>query len=197
MAISEQQYEPSEWSITTDDPILTPEPSEVGGPCHESDWRKVWDETNPWPENAYMIIEKATGRALTLRNGELLLVELGSASQKVAQTVHNTWLCCEQNNYWGFQNKATGRYLGHDGGSSMRVDAASIQNWEMFVARPVRGRVPAVDAALLAHAPSNRPLQRWETLDKENARRNCVGISQGSNLDRLGNAFPRSMPLLG
>ncbi|KAK6857668.1 hypothetical protein PG995_006495 [Apiospora arundinis] len=105
MAISEQQYEPSEWSITTDDPILTPEPSEVGGPCHESDWRKslgststtaasvvhdlpqkVWDETNPWPGNAYMIIEKATGRALTLRNGELLLVELGSASQKVAQT---------------------------------------------------------------------------------------------------------------
>ncbi|KAK8013575.1 dynamin family [Apiospora marii] len=139
MAIPEQQYEPSEWSITTDDPILTPEPSEVGGPCHESDWRKAWDETNPWPGNAYMIIEKDTGRALTLRNGELLLAELGSGSQKVAQTMHNTWLCCEHNNYWGFQNKATGRYLGHDGGSSMRVDAVRIQAWEMFVARPVPG----------------------------------------------------------
>ena len=25
--------DPEEWSTTTDDPILTPEPSEVGGPC--------------------------------------------------------------------------------------------------------------------------------------------------------------------
>lgn len=98
---------------------------------------KPWNETNPWPGTTYMIIEQKTGRAITLQNGELFLPALDRDGQEAAQTAHNTWLCCEQNNYWGFQNTATGRYMGHDGGGGMCGAATSIQNWEMMVARPL------------------------------------------------------------
>ena len=149
------QYDPEEGSSTTDDPILTPEPSEAGGPydnefdnrAASSDQRelekrnltKPWNETNPWPGNRYMIIEKKTGRAITLQNGELFLPALDREGQEAAQTAHNTWLCCEQNNYWGFQNTATGRYMDHNGGGGMHAVATIIQNWEMMVARPLPG----------------------------------------------------------
>lgn len=95
-----------------------------------------WNDTNPWPGNAYIIIEKNTGRAITLYQGHLFL---NPESGGTIPTGLNTWLCCERNNYWGFLNTVTGHYLGHDGGSGMRVSATRIQSWEMFVARPLAG----------------------------------------------------------
>lgn len=83
-----------------------------------------------------MIIEKTSGRAITLQNGELFLAP-NRPGQKATQAADNTWLCCEENNYWAFQNTATRRFMGHDGGDGMRVGATSIQNWEMMVARPL------------------------------------------------------------
>ena len=41
------------------------------------------------------------------------------------------------NNYWVFQNRATGRYMGHDGGDGMCVGATNIQNRAMMVAQPL------------------------------------------------------------
>ncbi|KAL8393438.1 hypothetical protein RB595_003273 [Gaeumannomyces hyphopodioides] len=131
-------------AASADQPLMCSTSSEATlGPPHpefeleKRNLTKPWNETNPWPGNRYMIIEKKTGRAITLQNGELFLPALDHEGQEAAQTAHNTWLCCEQNNYWGFQNTATGRYMGHDGGGGMRVAANIIQNWEMMVARPL------------------------------------------------------------
>jgi hypothetical protein len=83
-----------------------------------------------------VITEKNTGRAITFQHGELVLEpDHGGTSP----TAHNTWLCCEQNNYWGFLNPVTGHYLGHDGGGGMRAAATEIRGWEMFQARSLAG----------------------------------------------------------
>jgi hypothetical protein len=140
------------WSNATENPILTPAASEAGGPWddesgwhtsstyqreHDKDLPKPWKGTNPWPGKAYIITEKTSGRPITVENGELFLQALDRPGQEVTQTANNTWLCCEENNYWAFQNVPTGRYIGHDGGDGMCVRATKIQNWEMMVARPL------------------------------------------------------------
>ncbi|KAK7943581.1 uncharacterized protein PG986_012694 [Apiospora aurea] len=118
--------------------VIAPEPSVVGSPRAMSD--NAWDDSVPWPGNTYMIIDKATGRPITLKeNGMIYLPgdeeEIRSPAE-VAPTADNTWYCAESQNYLGFLNRATGRYMGHNVFRTMQASAFSLRAWELFTARP-------------------------------------------------------------
>ncbi|KAK8054391.1 hypothetical protein PG984_012216 [Apiospora sp. TS-2023a] len=123
---------------------VAPEPSEVDEPRALSD--KAWDDTVPWPCFTYMIIEKATGRPLTMDpvTGEVFLpsadeaAETGTvqSAQEAAPTPQNTWWCANSQNYFGFLNTASGRYLGHNGFDAIHARFSQLRAWETFMARP-------------------------------------------------------------
>lgn len=115
---------------------VAPEPSEVDEPRALTD--KAWDDTVPWPCYTYMIIEKATGRPLTMDpvTGEVFLETEGTEEgQEAAPTPGNTWWCAHSQNYYGFLNKASGRYLGHNGFDAIHARSFNLRAWETFVAR--------------------------------------------------------------
>lgn len=84
----------------------------------------------PWPENTFQIIEKQSGRAITLVGDQPKLHSLSSKSH-----LDTHWLCVKQNGYFGFQNPHTGRYLGHDGKSGICTSASQLKKWELWTPR--------------------------------------------------------------
>ncbi|KAH7177056.1 hypothetical protein EDB81DRAFT_773946 [Dactylonectria macrodidyma] len=84
----------------------------------------------PWPDSTYMIIEKGSNRAITLTPGGLRLQDI-----KDGRNGNNHWLCVERNNYFGFYNEKSRRYLGHDGKMGMRASATVLEEWEFMVPR--------------------------------------------------------------
>lgn len=121
---------------------VAPEPSDVDEPRALTD--HAWDDTVPWPCFTYMMLEKATGRPLTLDpvTGEVYLapaaetMETASRGQEAASTPWNTWWCAHSQNYYGFLNSASGRYLGHNGFDAIHARSNNFRAWETFVARP-------------------------------------------------------------
>lgn len=98
---------------------------------------KAWDDTIPWPGNTYMILEKATRRPITIKNNEILLApQEERGDREAAPTPDNTWFCAENQNYFGFLNNASGRYLGHNGHEAIHAEAFGFRGWETFTARP-------------------------------------------------------------
>ncbi|KAI1399695.1 hypothetical protein F4819DRAFT_464137 [Hypoxylon fuscum] len=85
-----------------------------------------WDGAVPWYGNTYMILEKASGRAITRTHGTICLRETEGPSDD------NRWLCINSNNYFGFQNPKSGQYMGHDGNYGLRASAADVLPWERF-----------------------------------------------------------------
>uniref|UniRef100_A0A8H7NP75 Uncharacterized protein n=1 Tax=Bionectria ochroleuca TaxID=29856 RepID=A0A8H7NP75_BIOOC len=63
----------------------------------------------------YLIIESSSGRAISLPGalvgGDRLLLQ--APGEGFAAKKH--WLCVERDGYLGFQNPASGRFMGHDG----------------------------------------------------------------------------------
>lgn len=84
----------------------------------------------PWPENTFQIIEKHTGRAITLVGDQPKLHSLSVTSH-----LDTHWLCVRQDGYFGFQNPQTGRYLGHDGKAGMRTQVSQLKAWELWTPR--------------------------------------------------------------
>ncbi|KKY37897.1 putative major facilitator superfamily transporter multidrug resistance [Diaporthe ampelina] len=84
----------------------------------------------PWPENTFHIIEKHSGRAITLAGDQPKLQSLGDTSHPDTH-----WLCVKQDGYFGFQNPQTGRYLGHDGGTGIRTWVFHLKGWELWTPR--------------------------------------------------------------
>ncbi|KJZ80150.1 hypothetical protein HIM_00864 [Hirsutella minnesotensis 3608] len=74
----------------------------------------------PWPGNTYKIIERASGRAMTLEHDKLCL----SDAAKIPDTA-SAWLCVDIDGYFGFQNPKTGRYIGNDGNGGVFANATS------------------------------------------------------------------------
>lgn len=89
-----------------------------------------WDGHVPWPGNTYLILDKATGRAITLSNNTITIQDLTPSSNP-----SNKWHCVESNGYFGFLHPATGRYLGHDGKSHVHALADKMQAWECMTPR--------------------------------------------------------------
>ncbi|KAK7536836.1 uncharacterized protein J3D65DRAFT_667562 [Phyllosticta citribraziliensis] len=111
-------------------PTLTPltSPTEPSMAADDDFWRSRG--TVPWPSNTYQIIEKATGRAIALVNGNVALKHVSSPHDPATH-----WLCVEKNGYFGFHNPISGRYLGHDGKRGISPGAAALNNWELITPR--------------------------------------------------------------
>ena len=62
-------------------------------------------ETVPVPGNTYVIRARDSGRAITVRNNELKLLEWDSASDKSSH-----WYCEERGGWLSFKNAVSGRY---------------------------------------------------------------------------------------
>ncbi|CAM1510701.1 Fc.00g010360.m01.CDS01 [Cosmosporella sp. VM-42] len=93
----------------------------------------LWDglcRAVPWHGNTYMILEKTSGRAITLTNHKLGLQDMVEYHD-----AHNRWLCVETNGYFGFQDPKTGQYIGHDGNCGMRAMATVFKEWEFMTPR--------------------------------------------------------------
>ncbi|CAI6087294.1 hypothetical protein V2G26_019561 [Clonostachys chloroleuca] len=90
----------------------------------------------------YLIIESSSGRAISLPGalvgGDRLLLQ--APGEGFAAKKH--WLCVEKDGYLGFQNPASGRFMGHDGSwegggiSGVRASATVLEQWELFTLRP-------------------------------------------------------------
>lgn len=81
----------------------------------------------PSPGNVYMIVEKVSGKAITLADDTPLLQPVKDNSDG-----YSYWKCVEVNNYYGFLNLRSGTYLGHNGFMVMRASADTMQAWEAF-----------------------------------------------------------------
>lgn len=69
--------------------------------------------TCPWREKTYVIIEKASKRAMALRYGDIVLTDTqGLINHFVDSSCH--WHCSENevSGWWGFRNAASGMFLG-------------------------------------------------------------------------------------
>ncbi|KAK8128943.1 hypothetical protein PG984_010051 [Apiospora sp. TS-2023a] len=88
----------------------------------------------PWPGNTYLIVEKSSGIAI-MRRGDGQIT-LGSSKDTRMAGANTQWLCVESNNHFGFQNPASGFYLGHDGKDRMHATATALKGWEFIAARP-------------------------------------------------------------
>lgn len=95
-----------------------------------------WDvnsstSTVPRPGFTFIIRSVSCGRVITLRDGQIVLTQPGGCG-----SVH--WACVETNGWLGFQNVASGKFLGHDIMGRLRCSAEQHSGWERFHVRPRR-----------------------------------------------------------
>lgn len=88
------------------------------------------DGSVPWPGNVFYIIEKTTGKAITILEDTPALLD-----RKNPNDPRSWWLCVEKDGYYGFQNPSSGRFLGHDGSSGMKTSAMRLNKWELWTPR--------------------------------------------------------------
>lgn len=86
----------------------------------------------PWSGKTYMILQKGTGKAITLDDGGALSMKDVLACGKAGS---NHWFCVERDGFFGFQNPGSGTYIGHDGKQEIRAAAPHLKAWEMFTPR--------------------------------------------------------------
>ncbi|KAK8019155.1 hypothetical protein PG990_004293 [Apiospora arundinis] len=100
---------------------------------------EIWDGNRfpavPWPDNTYIISEKASGRPIVCdENGRVFLGD--PATSMPAANLNSRWICVGSNNHMGFQNPRTGCYLGHDNKDGMQARIKVMNDWEHIIARP-------------------------------------------------------------
>ncbi|KAF6803295.1 hypothetical protein CSOJ01_10996 [Colletotrichum sojae] len=122
----EMHSETSSTTCTAD----TPPPSEA---FMDLDGSEV-----PWSGKAYLILQKGTSKEITLDDtgtdggGSLRMKSVHLAEGKAG---NNHWFCVERDGFFGFQNPASGTYIGHDGKDAIRAAASHLKAWEMFTPR--------------------------------------------------------------
>ncbi|KAI1261654.1 hypothetical protein F5Y18DRAFT_430965 [Xylariaceae sp. FL1019] len=80
----------------------------------------------PSPGKRYKIIEKDSGRAIMFDSHWLRLAQPYNFDD-----AKNTWLIVEKNNYLGFYNEATGKYMGHNN-HNIHAAESHHEEWELF-----------------------------------------------------------------
>lgn len=88
-------------------------------------------EVVPWPGKTFIIMQKGTTQAITLLDGHLSMQD---AIDFIGQD-SNRWMCVEQNGYFGFYNKSTMTYLGHDNKGNVTASARKLAGWELITPR--------------------------------------------------------------
>jgi hypothetical protein len=82
----------------------------------------------PWPGSTFMIRHAATGHIITLHDGRIQLLPLGSRGSIY-------WACVETKGWLGFKNTITGCFLGHNFHGNLVCVARKHLGWENFEAR--------------------------------------------------------------
>ncbi|KAL7906022.1 hypothetical protein GGI35DRAFT_458588 [Trichoderma velutinum] len=77
-----------------------------------------------------MIVETTTGKAVTVAYVVPYLQHVKDNDNKYTHRV-----CAEANNYYGFFNEASCKYLGHNSYGEIRVSAETMQDWVYFTVR--------------------------------------------------------------
>ncbi|KAJ0154966.1 hypothetical protein CTA2_12957 [Colletotrichum tanaceti] len=95
------------------------------------------DDDVPWPGKKFLIVEKQTGKAITLVDGRPVLLDLlaAAAGAGAAHDPSTAWLCVEKQGYFGFQNPTSGRFLGHGGKTAVGAWASELNEWELWTPR--------------------------------------------------------------
>ncbi|TDZ71610.1 hypothetical protein CTRI78_v001877 [Colletotrichum trifolii] len=101
----------------------------------------------PWPGTTFRIVEKATGRAMTLIDGELAIRDATGPDDP-----NTHWFCVEKNGCFGLMNPDTGRYLGNDGGTHVRAWSHEMGEWEYLTMR----KHPSGGYQILSPAEENK-----------------------------------------
>lgn len=101
-------------------------------PTTMEDTDRLWGGPGavPQPEKTFQIIEKNSGRAITLAGEQLKLKDISETGN-----LGTRWLCVKQDGYFGFQNPQTGKYLGHDGKGGIRASESHLKGWELWTPR--------------------------------------------------------------
>ncbi|KAK6216976.1 hypothetical protein QIS74_07090 [Colletotrichum tabaci] len=84
----------------------------------------------PWPGKTFFIIEKKTGKAITLVDGQPVLLDLTSTHDACT-----AWLCVEKQGYFGFQNPKSGKFLGHSSKAAVGAWSLELNEWELWTPR--------------------------------------------------------------
>ncbi|KAK4238615.1 hypothetical protein C8A03DRAFT_14954 [Achaetomium macrosporum] len=122
------------------DTTVTNAPATLGGFCDHTAVR----DAVPWPGDTFVIIEKASGRAITQINGELQL------EVNASRRGNFYWVCFERGGWLGFYNTASGNYMGHNGGTGkLQAEVRQIRGYEYLCCFCVR-RHPAGGYLLLS-----------------------------------------------
>lgn len=131
--IPEAQDEKSQFDNMTDASSTTGWDTPPTTICAADSWRNPRDI--PCPEQTFQIIEKHSGRAITLVGDKVKLL-----GPKNTSHLDTHWHCVKQNGYFGFFNPQTGRYLGHKGPPEGVIHAAwcHLKEWELWTPREHR-----------------------------------------------------------
>ncbi|KAK2603853.1 hypothetical protein QQS21_003977 [Conoideocrella luteorostrata] len=84
----------------------------------------------PYPGKVFVIRDRIHSRAITLIDGTLKLMDDSNA------TGNCNWACIETDIYFGFCNKASKCYIGHNGRGKVICAAAKHDSHESIIARP-------------------------------------------------------------
>lgn len=110
---------------STDTIVATPPESVVGDTLNDPNPTSA---SIPWPGSTFIIRSISSGRVITLLDGQIVLASPGGRG-----SIH--WVCEETKGWLGFQNLASGRFLGHDMKGRLCCSVARHQGWENFCAR--------------------------------------------------------------
>ncbi|KFA61728.1 hypothetical protein S40285_08395 [Stachybotrys chlorohalonatus IBT 40285] len=84
------------------------------------------------PGKTFKIIERKSGRPITLQGNSL---SLATATSQGGSAATDEWLCVERNGYLGLQDPSSGKYLGHNGKSGVHALATEHKGWECLTTR--------------------------------------------------------------
>lgn len=118
---------------STTESIMTPSTRDTEPTIVDGQWNGL-SYAVPWPGNVFVIVEKITGKAITVRDGKVR-VEDNSDGASASSDKGKLWFCVEKSGHFGFQNLATGKYIGHDGNFGIRASANHLQSHEFIVVR--------------------------------------------------------------
>lgn len=130
MVLYKAGYNPTEDSgdsSTVSVAVTTPPPSIAADSLPSASASSI-----PCPGSTFIIRSTASGRVLTLLDGQVVLAAPGGRG-----SIH--WVCGETKGWLGFQNLASGKFLGHNIWGRMCCEADRQQGWERFCARMTLG----------------------------------------------------------
>lgn len=119
--------------------ILTPMTGDTEQTVIDSPWNGL-SYAVPWPGNVFVIVEKASGKAIAVRNGKICMEDHVHAAAARGVTAANSdraklWYCVETQGHFGFQNQASGKYMGHNSRFGMVASVTHHLSDEFIVVR--------------------------------------------------------------